>query len=570
VFVLDDVRAIARNGTIRSLLPISSPLSPPGESTVAGRPVANLTFALNYALAPEDARETFTAPRPGEGPAAVYALLDNLWGYHLLNLVIHLTAALVLFGVVRRTLTTERLRVRFAAGAPYLACAVALLWVVHPLQTESVTYIVQRVESLMGLFYLLTLYCAIRAGERPYRLAWLAGAIVSCALGMATKEVMVTAPIVVALWDIVFRPDHRPRWRIVGGLAATWAILALLVYHEHRGPSIALDAGTGWRYLLTQTQVVTHYLGLSFVPSPLVFLYDWPLVTSILEVWPWALLMALLLGLTIVGLIRHHPLAFPGAAFFLILAPTSSVLPIITEVAAEHRMYLPVASVIAAVVCTLYALGARLTPPTPAAKRVMGFAGAFLVVTVIAAYATATRERNRDYWTEEALWQDTVAKEPGSTRARIAYGTALASARRLPEAEAQFRAALAINEQDAIAHTRLGSVLAAQDKIEDAMGHLTRAIVLRPDDIDAHRFLAQVYVMRRQDARAVPHLEEAVRLTERQDPGMLEMLSAAQAGTGRITDAAATAREALALARAQGQAALADRLDKRIKSYERQ
>ncbi len=149
VFVLDDVRAIVQNETIRSLTPIEQVLSPPPRSTVSGRPIANLSFAINYAISALDVRS-----------------------YHVLNLLIHLACALTLFGVVRRTLQSSSLRASVGADATYVAAAVALIWVVHPLTTSAVAYVVQRVESLMSLFYLLTLYCAIRASGTPVEAAF--------------------------------------------------------------------------------------------------------------------------------------------------------------------------------------------------------------------------------------------------------------------------------------------------------------------------------------------------------------------------------------------------------------
>ena len=107
----------------------------------------------------------------------------------------------------------------------------ALLFVVHPLQTASVTYLVQRVASLMGPFYLATLYCAIRAldATAPGRLRWTIGSVIACALGMATKEVMVTAPLIVVLWDWTFASYRTVRRApLYGALAATWVIVAVL------------------------------------------------------------------------------------------------------------------------------------------------------------------------------------------------------------------------------------------------------------------------------------------------------------------------------------------------------
>ena len=143
-FIFDDVPAIVENATIRHLWPPWQPLMPPRNisTTVQGRPIVNLSLAINYAL------NGF-----------------RVWGYHALNLATHIGAGLVLFGIARRTLRQPRLQQRFGEAAEMLALAIAILWVVHPLQTESVTYVVQRAESLMGLFYLLTLYGFIRGAE---------------------------------------------------------------------------------------------------------------------------------------------------------------------------------------------------------------------------------------------------------------------------------------------------------------------------------------------------------------------------------------------------------------------
>jgi tetratricopeptide (TPR) repeat protein len=642
VFVLDDVRAIVRNPTIRSVWPLRTPFAPPAGSTVAGRPVANLSFAINYALAPAGPAEPPTSSALPAGAGAI-----DPAPYHAGNLVIHLAAALVLFGIARRTLLSESLRPRFEAAAPWLALAIASVWVVHPLQTAAVTYVVQRVESLMGLFYLLTLYCAIRASAGSRVRLWTAAGIVSCACGMATKEVMVTAPIMVALWDYLFGVPRasrggRVRRGLALGLASTWVILGALIANEHRGPSISLAPAAVWAYLLTQAGVVVHYLRLAFVPSPLVFLYDWPLSPSLAAVGWQAALLAALVILTGVGIARRHPASFLGAWFFLVLAPSSSLLPIVTEVAAEHRMYLPLAAVIAAVVTGLCVAGRKLVrdigeaPPQTAegssvapggssllahgrnvpcssrpwhwrTSRTAAVAAGCAVVLVVGALGVETRARNRVYWSAEGLWQDTVSKRPSDARPRVAYGDALASADRLSEAEAQLQAAVALAPGDPVARVRLGAVLARQSRFDAAIPHLEHALTLRPGDVDAHRFLAEIYAVQRQDLLAVRHYQQAlaalpndaelmarlaailadsrdasvrdgvralaladraVRLTSGREPRMLEILSVAQAATGRFGDAASTARAAVAIARARGDRAMVSSLEYRVSAYE--
>ena len=155
VFIYDDLREIVKSGRVHDFDILWT----------GGRPIVKLTLAINYALGGLD-----------------------VWGYHLVNLVVHVLAALTLFGVVRRVLLLEQFRDGPGRHAAYYAVAVALIWVVHPLQTESVTYVIQRAESMMGLFYLLTLYCMIRGATSSRRAPWYASAVVACALGMESKE----------------------------------------------------------------------------------------------------------------------------------------------------------------------------------------------------------------------------------------------------------------------------------------------------------------------------------------------------------------------------------------------
>jgi hypothetical protein len=180
-FLFDDGVNIIENPNVRSLWPLTGAMSAPSTSGLTTRPIVCLSLALNYAL-------------------CGYAV----WGYHAFNLAVHLLAGLTLYGIVRRSLLSERLQARFGEHAEVLAWAAATIWTVHPLQTESVTYIIQRCESMMGLFYLLTLYTVIRAIQSRRVVAWSVAAVLCCALGMATKEVMVTAPVVVLLYDRAF------------------------------------------------------------------------------------------------------------------------------------------------------------------------------------------------------------------------------------------------------------------------------------------------------------------------------------------------------------------------------
>jgi protein O-mannosyl-transferase len=172
--LLDDIASIAENPSIRQLWPLGPALSPPADVGLGGRPIANLSFALNYQWSGTSVR-----------------------GYHATNIAIHLAAAIVLFELIRLTVLRARPRPESAASVA-IAFAAALLWLLHPLQTQAVTYLSQRTESLMGLLYLTTLY-AFAQGALRQSSGWSVVAVASCALGMGTKEVMVTAPVIVLL-----------------------------------------------------------------------------------------------------------------------------------------------------------------------------------------------------------------------------------------------------------------------------------------------------------------------------------------------------------------------------------
>src|ERR1019366_1860929 len=326
--ILDDPLSIADNASIRRLWPIWPVLSPPDEAGVGGRPMLNLTYALNYAV----------------GGASVS-------GYHVVNLLIHVLAGVTLFALVRHTLLRPVLAQRFGSSANALALAVSAIWAWHPLQTESVTYISQKAESLMGLFYLLTLYCFIRGAEADgtgSRRIWFSLSVLACAAGIGTKEVMVTAPLLVFLYDRTFISGSfsgawRRNWPPYLALAATLLLLVHRVMGLQR-PGTVFGVGFGggvawWDYGLTECRAIVKYLVLGFWPHPLV--------------------LASLLGATAVALRRSPAAGFAASWFFLILAPTSSIVPLVGQSMAENRPYLSLAGLAALTVVGAFALVGR-------------------------------------------------------------------------------------------------------------------------------------------------------------------------------------------------------------------
>jgi protein O-mannosyl-transferase len=617
VFVMDDKFAIADNPNIKALWPPTTSMSAPEESPVSGRPIASLTLAINYALAPEEVRDVLSPGGPSAPPELRERFLRNVWGYHFFNLLLHVLTALAMYGVIRRTLCTPRLRARFGQVSTPLAFVASLIWVVHPLLTDAITYVAQRTEVLMGLFFFLTLYCSIRAWNAP-RL-WTAAAIASCALGMGSKQTMVAAPFIVGLWDWIFATAdpatiRQSRRSLYAGLAATWIILAVLVAMERWPHSIgfAREGWTPWTYLLTQSGVIVHYARLSLTGSPLSLDYDgWPMARSIAQVAQYALPLAIIVVATGVAIVRRRPWGFPGGWFFVTLAPSSSVLPLATEIAAERRMYLPLAALIVAAVVAAYLIGQRVLDLSISDLRRRRIIAVTLTVIIVGGIAiacgAATYARNRDYWSDERIWQDTVEKRPNNPRARVNYAIDLQAAGRLADAERELREAVRLKDTSAAAHANLGPILCGSGKLDECILHLERALALDRDYSSAHANLAEAYAARgkrvraaeqfalalnaapdrpfllnrlawllatapedsiRNGPRAVELAERAASITARQDIMSLETLSAAYAEVGRFDDALRTGREALALAERQNDETTATGLARRLQLFE--
>ena len=482
-FLFDDGPAILDNPGIRRLWPLWPAIWPQSQVTaLAGRPVASFSVALNYAVSG-----------------------THVWSYHAFNLLVHVLAGLTLYGVVRRTLLQPVLQARFGRDARPLALAVALLWTLHPLQTEAVTYVIQRVESLMALFFLLTFYAYIRAASAARPRRWQVAAVAACLLGMATKEVMVTAPVLILLYDRTFvAGTFGAAWRRRGGLhlslAATWLVLLVLVASTgwNRGGAAGFNVGvTPLAYWLTQFEAVARYLGLSLWPHPQVFDYGTFWVHGAGEMAVYALVVVPLAAATFWALGRAPVAGFLGMWFFGILAVTS-VVPGTIQMIVEHRMYLPLAAVIAPAVLGLHAaIGRRCWVPLAALALGLGL---------------LTARRNEDYRSELAIWTDTVAKRPDSPRARNGLAFALDHAGRVPEAIAQFDAALRLAPDNAELHDNLGVTLARAGRTAEAIAQFEAAVRAQPDLPVAHSNLGNALLQAGRAAEAVREYTEAVRL----------------------------------------------------------
>ncbi len=460
VFLFDDLAHIVGHERIRSLWPIWDSISG------SRRPVVDVTFSVNYAIA---------------------GGLDPVAGFHLVNILIHGLATLTLFGVVRRTVVL----LGMGCGSVWVAFWTALIWGVHPLNTQSVTYVVQRSESLMGLCYLLLIYCVVRGAgaDRNRRTGpwWFLSAVLVCALGMGSKAVMVTAPVVTLLFDGMFlagslRAALRRRWVLYSGLAVTWLVLVLCgVFGSVWGSGDAwrtvgfgVKGTSAWGYLISQSEILLHYLRLSVWPVGLCLDYGWPVADGVRDVLVSLIVIAGLVAGSIWAYVRRYWAGFAGLWFFIVLAPTSSLVPI-RDLAFEHRMYLPLAGVVVLIVGGVAELLNRIS----SWRRVpVTRIGAVLALAATIALGTATIARNTVYSSRIRMWEDVATRRPENPRGWYNLGTALFDDHQNIPAVNMFRKTIDLDPGYADAQYNLGKILAEAGRCDLAVAHISASLKL--------------------------------------------------------------------------------------------
>ncbi len=567
-FVFDDQHAVVENTTIRQLWPPTAALwNGPPQGAVAGRPIPNISLAANYAFG-------------GLSPT----------GYHAANLAIHSLAALVLFGIVRRSIA----RLAPAERSPcVVAFAAAALWLVHPVNTEVVSYVTQRTESLMGLFLFLTLYSAIRVmeagkaggegSENGHRKWWLAAGFVSCAAGMLCKETMVTAPVLVLVYDRAFvaprfRDALRDRRALYVCLATSWLVLLAVAVANPRSGSAGFSAGVSvWTYLVNQLAMVSTYLRLAVWPRHLVLDYGVPRELPLSSVAvPLAVLAAAGLAIATAWVRGWMAAAFLATWFFVMLAPTSSFVPIATEVGAERRMYVPLAAVTVGAALLLSWIVRTRIVSAPGRQRAVMLGGTAVLISTLVALTIA---RNREYETPIRIWQTVVERRPHG-RAHLNLGIALlesgdrTAARRhfeiaLPdapgahyplasefqadgryeEAARHYREYLRLQRHDVTtirARHQLGRVYLAQNHLEAAAAEFRQVLQIQQGHMDALAGLGDTLMQMKHYADAIPVYREY--LSRRPDvASAYASLGVALASTGREAEAAIEFERALAI-----------------------
>jgi Tfp pilus assembly protein PilF len=533
-FVMDDIPAIDANAAIHQLIPAGTPA--PG-NPIAGRPVVRASLAINYAI------NELIGVDQRQDPNGPYKTVS----YHLLNLLFHLCTGALLFGVIRRAMRERPIPQDWRSLADPIAGVVSALWLLHPIQSEVLNYVVQRTEGLASLFYVATLYCSVRAWDAATtarRVSWYAAGLSACALGLGSKEIAVSIPLAVVLYDRAFR---LPAWSAIAkpGNGRGWFYLALTasvvsfvaIAGGARGETAGFGTGMTWyAYFYSQCWAIAHYLSLIAVPTSLTVDYGTQPIHGARGVVGLILLSAFAVATLVAWtkVSRFGWFAFAGSWFFLLLAPSSSFVPIGTEIAAERRIYLALAAILVLVVVGAESIRRRYAARVTSHQLFVGF-GAIAI-----ALAAGTAARSYTYSDSERLWRNAAAHAPQNPRAFDNLGDALFRARppQYAAAESADTRAVELDPTCRYGCANLASVMLAQSRFREAVPLLERAVSDDPDNLPAERRLSLALLKMRSYDRAIPHLELLAAKYPFEDH--LVVLGVAYASVGRPGDAIAT------------------------------
>lgn len=536
-FVLDDVYEIEQNPNMNYLLPPWKAAL--GGRVVPARPLPYYSFAID-----------------------TYLWRRNPIGYHIINVALHLGSALLLFGIVRRTFLSPKLVERYGPRATTIALLVATLWVVHPIQTQAVTYVYQRIESMMAFFFIASFYCFVRSQQSTHEKRWLVGSVACALASIMCKESAVAIPPFVFLYDVVFATDSwretlRRRYRYYIALLLTYVPLLALLAYQSQAYEEFRDPRSMFGYALSQPIVMLRYLELCFYPTGQCLDYLWQMETQPHRIVGPMLLVAIPFVAGVVGIWRRRPWGFLIAAFFLPLLPTSSLIPV-NDLANEHRMYISLAAVATAVVLLGFAAYRRLAEFT---ERPTFAAVPIGLTTAIAIFALmcATNLRNRVYFNRVGLWEDVVSKAPHNVRALENLSNACLRAgdpKSIARAAEVGQKIISMDRVNNRGYLALGSALLALGDREGAIANLSAAVLLNPRGPTAYAHLAAA--IRATDPQRAAELDAMALARDPQHVVSLVNLANAKARAADFDGAEQLLRRALEAAPDDGR--VADRL----------
>jgi hypothetical protein len=519
-FILDDLTEIQKQ-------PAVLPPATFAKIAATNRPIVTATYALNYAIGGMD-----------------------VTSFHVLNLVAHIVCGMVLFGFVRYTLLLPGMVERIGAAAEPLAFVTALLFLLHPIQTESVTYISQRAEIFLSLAFLLALWAAAAATRARNRGPYLIGLVAASTFGTLSKQMFFIAPVLFALYDWCFL--SRGRWVAMarhGWLYRVWLIIALVSLFFSWQFDITTSAGFDiqeippWRYFAWQAGVLVYYLRLVVWPDPLCFdcgyMAPWPVYDSFLGtsvVVPALVLVAIAAAAW--SAYRKYPVVTFGIlGSAIILAPTSSIIPL-TDVYVEHRLYLPIAFFSMLVVVAVFDTMTRFGVVSALARRIGLVVAVLAFVVVSFAFARLTYARNFVYSDSLRIWKDSVEKAPKSSRAVYNLANEFGRRRDFEQAIARYLDVIALEPDGMRNYNNLGMVYSELGRDEEALAAWQKAAELSEKTGVAYRNVARALDRL---GRTTEAIEAAKRAVDREpgNAGGRALLAGLYRKAGRLDDAAA-------------------------------
>jgi len=523
-FLFDDIPNIKRNPHVQiETLDAQNLAAVIHKSPNPRRPVANISFALNYLW----------------GGYQVF-------GYHLVNLCIHLLNGILVYLLTAAVLARARHIQNHKPPSvpdnkiPHIALFAALIFICHPIQTQSVTYIVQRMNSMSTLFYLLAFYLYMQgrlAGRTRSRWLLYSGGLLAWGLALGSKEIAATLPLIILLYEWYFFQDLDRQWlrrNLLYSLGALLLVGLATVLYLGANPldrivgDYATRDFTMYQRVLTQFRVVVFYMGLLLWPHPdrLNLLHHITTSTSLTTPTTTVLSLVMVVGLlcSAAMLARHNRvLSFGILWFFLNLVIESSIIGL--EMIFEHRLYLPMVGFSLILGCLWSVL---------LVHRPLG--AVVLAGVLIISGGLATFDRNSTWQDEVTLWEDNIKKSPQLARPHVNLGLVLTDWNRLAEAIGHYRAAIRIEPDIVEALNNLGAALSRQNQEQEAEQHLRRVIGLKPRYAQAHGNLGIVLEKQGRIDDAIVHYKKSLQI-QRTNPSAHNNLAIALTKQKRFDEA---------------------------------
>jgi Tfp pilus assembly protein PilF len=452
------------------------------------RPAAGLTFGLNY----------------------YFGKLDPA-GYHLVNIVVHFLTAVFLFLTILALFRSPRLRGGDPEKAFFIALLSAVLWAVNPIQTQAITYIVQRMAAMVTLFYLMGLFYYIKGRLEQVsikkQVVYFTGAFLSFLLALGSKENAALWPAAVLLVEIIFfqnlsRPAIRKRFVLIFGVSVV--VVLLIGAWFFLGSGFGVSKGyvdrpfTLMQRLLTEPRILVFYLSQIFYPIParLSIEHDITISTSLFHPWttlPSIFFIILLIGLSFLQIHKRPILSFAILFFFLNHVIEGSIIPL--ELIFEHRNYLPSLFVFFPIAAAL----SHLLDHYAGENKKMHTIMVSFITLVIIGFGCGTFIRNLAWATEKSLWEDAIRKAPGSSRPY--HNLAWAHYDRVGQGRMSlelYRKALAVKKHnESKRHITLGNIANVYYQARDyrkASELWNEALALNPRNQKIRYYLASAYI----------------------------------------------------------------------------